>query len=78
LILILTQIADNNPEKDLKLFRELIKFDLCSVKELNEILEKKYEELVETNEELKIRYQGLITYYKKAKTVFCPMTKNVK
>jgi hypothetical protein len=62
-----TQIADNNPEKDLKLFRELIKFDLCSVKdlkelkriglfddkELYEILEKKYEELAENNEGLK-------------------------
>ncbi len=37
LIQILTQIADSNQEKDLKLFLELIKFDLCSVKDLKEL-----------------------------------------
>jgi hypothetical protein len=37
LIPIVTEIADNNLEKDLKLFLELIKFDLCSVKNLKEL-----------------------------------------
>ncbi len=66
LITVLIQIADKNPEKDLKRFRKLIDFDLCSVRELNalrnirvfeekvlnEWIERKFEDLENLNKEL--------------------------
>jgi hypothetical protein len=89
LITVLTQISANNPNKDLKQFRKLIKFELCSIrdinrlrnirifddKELNELIEKKFEDLIKNIEELterNARHQELVDDYQKAKEFFQP------
>ncbi len=89
LITVFTQISTNNSDKDLKQFRKLIKFGLCSIqdinrlrnirifddKELNEVIEKRFEDLIKSNEELtqrNARHQKLVDDYKKAKEFFQP------
>ncbi len=65
LIIALGQIAVNNPDKDLRQFRELIDIRF-------EELDNKYQNLLKSNTGLKLRFDGLLADYNRAKTLLSP------
>jgi hypothetical protein len=84
LIQILTQIAANNPNKNMKLFQKLIVIKFCSIQDLNRLRnirvfeDKDLNEVIEIRfENLNTRYEELVADYQRAKQMFEPFINEI-
>lgn len=84
LIKILTQIAANNPNKNMIKFQKLILIKFCSIQDLNRLRNirvfenKDLNEVIEIRfENLNARYEELVADYQRAKQVFEPFINEI-